>query len=217
VEERRKYTLVAPIESPSRVEWINENTFASAGADTRILIMRVDEDEPVKTLNGHKDEINQIRVNQSGTRLATASEIGTIVRVFDTESGDLLFDFRRGTSQAIINSISFNPESSMICVASNTGTIHIYSLALPGENKTSSFAFIKAFVPIAGDTWSSRQIYLGETHAIASFSAKEGGKHIIIALASSGLYYKYSFADTTTDCNLDCKGKFFPEITLAPM
>jgi len=32
------------------VEWINENTFASAGADTRIFIMRIDEDEPVKTL-----------------------------------------------------------------------------------------------------------------------------------------------------------------------
>ena len=32
------------------VVWINENTFASAGADTRILVLRVDEDEPIKTL-----------------------------------------------------------------------------------------------------------------------------------------------------------------------
>ncbi|KIM47604.1 hypothetical protein M413DRAFT_204575 [Hebeloma cylindrosporum] len=58
------------------VEWINENTFASAGADTRIFIMRIDEDEPIKTFNGHKDEVNQIRVNQSGTRLASCSDDG---------------------------------------------------------------------------------------------------------------------------------------------
>ncbi|KAF8203915.1 WD40 repeat-like protein [Pholiota molesta] len=59
------------------VEWLSEDTFASAGADMRIFIMRVDEDESIKTLNGHKDEINQIRVNQSGTRLASCSDDGT--------------------------------------------------------------------------------------------------------------------------------------------
>ncbi|KDR85615.1 hypothetical protein GALMADRAFT_234582 [Galerina marginata CBS 339.88] len=59
------------------IEWINEDTFASAGADMRIFVMRVDEDEPIKTLNGHKDEINQIRVNPSGTRLASCSDDGT--------------------------------------------------------------------------------------------------------------------------------------------
>ncbi|KAF8963926.1 WD40-repeat-containing domain protein [Flammula alnicola] len=59
------------------VEWLNDDTFASAGADMRIFIMRVDEDESIKTLNGHKDEINQIRVNPSGTRLASCSDDGT--------------------------------------------------------------------------------------------------------------------------------------------
>jgi transducin (beta)-like 1 len=32
------------------VEWLSEDTFASAGADMRIFIMRVDEDESIKTL-----------------------------------------------------------------------------------------------------------------------------------------------------------------------
>ncbi|KJA28617.1 hypothetical protein HYPSUDRAFT_156006 [Hypholoma sublateritium FD-334 SS-4] len=59
------------------VEWLDEDTFASAGADMRIFIMRVDEDESIKTLIGHKDEINQIRVNPSGTRLASCSDDGT--------------------------------------------------------------------------------------------------------------------------------------------
>lgn len=32
------------------VEWIDDETFASAGADMRIYIMRIDADEPIKTL-----------------------------------------------------------------------------------------------------------------------------------------------------------------------
>ncbi|KAH9486362.1 F-box-like/WD repeat-containing protein TBL1Y [Psilocybe cubensis] len=59
------------------IEWLSEDTFASAGADMRIFVMRVDEDEPIKTLVGHKDEINQIRVNPAGTRLASCSDDGT--------------------------------------------------------------------------------------------------------------------------------------------
>ncbi len=55
--------------------------------------MKVDEDEPIKMLkcvpllvgffwlicffSGHKDEINQIRVNSAGTRLASCSDDGT--------------------------------------------------------------------------------------------------------------------------------------------
>lgn len=32
------------------VEWLSDEIFASAGADQRIFIMRVDEDEPIKML-----------------------------------------------------------------------------------------------------------------------------------------------------------------------
>ena len=76
------------------VEWLSEDTFASAGADTRIFIMQVDKDDPIKTLksvsvpisfkprliglvSGHKNEINQIKVNPNGTRLASCSDDGT--------------------------------------------------------------------------------------------------------------------------------------------
>ena len=76
------------------VEWLNDEMFASAGADQPIFIMHVDEDEPIKVLkyvfylcvfflvsnkrSGHKDEVNQIRVNPvAGTRLASCSDDGT--------------------------------------------------------------------------------------------------------------------------------------------
>ncbi|KAE9409144.1 WD40 repeat-like protein [Gymnopus androsaceus JB14] len=56
------------------VDWINDNMFASCGADRLVRIFSVDEEKPIKTFGGHTDEINQIKCNPSGTRLASCSD-----------------------------------------------------------------------------------------------------------------------------------------------
>ncbi|KAF9074948.1 WD40-repeat-containing domain protein [Rhodocollybia butyracea] len=56
------------------VDWINDNMFASCGADRQVHIFSVDEDKAIKTFGGHTDEINQIKCNPSGTRLASCSD-----------------------------------------------------------------------------------------------------------------------------------------------
>ncbi|KAF9011057.1 WD40-repeat-containing domain protein [Cyathus striatus] len=66
------------------VDWLNETTFASAGADQRIHILRVDEANPIKTFHEHQNEINQIKVNPRGTRLASCSDDMT-ARVWNVE------------------------------------------------------------------------------------------------------------------------------------
>lgn len=50
-------------------------------------------------LAAHTTNITQLVLNQSGTRLATASERGTVVRVFDTSTKNLIAEFRRGRKQ----------------------------------------------------------------------------------------------------------------------
>lgn len=65
--------------------------------------------------------------NRSGTRLATASNTGTVIRVFDIPSGNKLYSFRRGNRPSLITSISFSPSSDMIAVGSSSGTVHIFS------------------------------------------------------------------------------------------
>ncbi|KAF4611781.1 hypothetical protein D9613_004153 [Agrocybe pediades] len=81
------------------IEWIDNNTFASCGADMTICIQRIEDDEPFKRLLGHKDEINQIKVNPSGTRLASCSDDGTAC-VWKVDNLGRAEDFIPGLSAA---------------------------------------------------------------------------------------------------------------------
>ena len=48
-------------------------------------------------VEAHRAPLSCIALNNDGTLLATASETGTIIRVFSMPSGSKLFQFRRGT------------------------------------------------------------------------------------------------------------------------
>ena len=60
--------------------------------------------------------------------LATASDKGTLVRIFDTETTFLLQELRRGSDNAEIYSLGFDPVSKYISCSSDKGTIHIFAL-----------------------------------------------------------------------------------------
>ncbi|KAJ7492077.1 WD40 repeat-like protein [Mycena latifolia] len=56
------------------VDWLSDTMFGSCSADQLIHIMEVGKREQVKTFAGHTNEINQIKCNPSGTRLASCSD-----------------------------------------------------------------------------------------------------------------------------------------------
>ena len=76
-------------------------------------------------------------MNQDGTLLATASERGTIIRVWGVPSGQRLYQFRRGTREAAITFMSFNLYSTILAVSSVHVTIHLFKLdpRMPLENR----------------------------------------------------------------------------------
>ncbi|KAG7099731.1 hypothetical protein E1B28_001548 [Marasmius oreades] len=64
------------------VDWVSDNMFASCSADKVVHLLDVDHPNPVKSFRGHKDEINQLKVNPWGTRLASCSDDMT-TRIWD--------------------------------------------------------------------------------------------------------------------------------------
>ena len=54
--------------------------------------------------------------------------VGTLIRVWETETGEMVKEFRRGADKAEIHCIAFNAASTALCVSSDKGTVHIFSL-----------------------------------------------------------------------------------------
>ncbi|KZT41403.1 WD40 repeat-like protein [Sistotremastrum suecicum HHB10207 ss-3] len=64
------------------VDWLDDDTFASCSADKLIHLISLDSTEPFKTYEGHTNEINQIKFNDSRTLLASCSDDRT-ARIWD--------------------------------------------------------------------------------------------------------------------------------------
>ncbi|KAI8138255.1 WD40-repeat-containing domain protein [Fennellomyces sp. T-0311] len=88
----------------------------------------------VNIVQAHKTPISCITMNSEGTLLATASEKGTVIRVFSVPDASKVYQFRRGSYPAKIYSMSFNLVSSLLCVSSDTETVHIFKIATPGDS-----------------------------------------------------------------------------------
>jgi len=164
-------------------------------------------------IDAHNNEISCMEISFDGTKLATASSRGTLVRLFDTSTGTMMQEFRRGSQPALIRFISFNQTGTAICLCSDTGTIHIFSCDNTAySNRKSSLSFMSAVVPLFASSWSSKQFSVPETLSVCAFGNTnlDTGKHVIIVLGSSGKYYKYSFTPDTVDCTLEETNAFLP-------
>ncbi|KAJ2723547.1 Phosphatidylinositol 3,5-bisphosphate-binding protein [Coemansia sp. Benny D115] len=82
----------------------------------------------INIIAAHATAISSLAVSADGTMVASASEKGTLIRIFDTMSGRLLNELRRGVDRADIYSIAFSPDNSRLCVSSDKGTVHIFNL-----------------------------------------------------------------------------------------
>ncbi len=85
----------------------------------------------VNVVEAHRSPLCCVALNNDGTLLATASETGTIIRVFSVPKGQKLYQFRRGTYPSTIYSMSFHPSSTLLCVSSTSDTVHIFRLGQP--------------------------------------------------------------------------------------
>ena len=88
--------------------------------------------------------------------MATASEKGTLIRLFDTTDGSkekALSELRRGADPANITDISIDPAKNFVSCASDKGTIHVFNTA-QDQNKKSSMSAVSGMFSYFGSNWS---------------------------------------------------------------
>lgn len=83
---------------------------------------------PVSMIVAHENALSTLSVPPSGKLIATTSARGTLVRVWDTVTGNRLRELRRGSDQVEIYGVAFRPDEQELCVWSDKGTVHIFSL-----------------------------------------------------------------------------------------
>ena len=79
-------------------------------------------------IKAHKRVISYLALNFSGSILATSSQTGAKIKIYHTETGQLLQELRRGISRAEILQLTFHRSSKFLACTSDKETIHIFEL-----------------------------------------------------------------------------------------
>lgn len=131
----------------------------------------------------HDSTVACIALTSDGSKLATASEKGTLIRVFDTETGDKLHEFRRGADRAAIFSLAFSRDAEFLCSSSDKGTIHVFSLSNK-ENRKSRMPVLGSVASYFSSEWSFAWFHGPECPSICAFGKENNVINVITANGS---------------------------------
>ncbi|KRX71928.1 WD repeat domain phosphoinositide-interacting protein 2, partial [Trichinella sp. T6] len=108
----------------------------------------------LSVIPAHNGPLNALKFNAEGTLLASASEKGTVIRVFAIPGGQRLFEFRRGIKRHVYIILFFCMDSAFLACTSNTETIHIFKLepSPPSQNESESLNTVQDWVSFVSRT-----------------------------------------------------------------
>ena len=89
-------------------------------------------------IKAHNNEIVYLQLNKDGTKLATASINGTMIRIFNVINKQLLQEFKRGNGYAKIYSINFSFNDNTLSITSDHGKAYIFLINKDKKAQTNS-------------------------------------------------------------------------------
>lgn len=119
----------------------------------------------VVILCAHSSALACIAMAFDGSLVATASQNGTLVRVWHTKTGQQICELRRGIDKVDVQSIAFTMSHDKLAVVSDRGTVHIFNVPSENDaatiaNTVSRFSSLAAFgvgTQYFGSSWSIAQ------------------------------------------------------------
>ncbi|KAI9929958.1 hypothetical protein ASPWEDRAFT_23686 [Aspergillus wentii DTO 134E9] len=85
----------------------------------------------VSIIPAHSTPLRAMALSPDGEVLATASEAGTLIRVFSTRNCTKMAELRRGVDQAVIFSLAISPSNNLLAVTSDKSTLHVFDIPNP--------------------------------------------------------------------------------------
>ncbi|KAL8706474.1 MAG: hypothetical protein Q9225_007949, partial [Loekoesia sp. 1 TL-2023] len=83
----------------------------------------------VSIIPAHGSPLKAMILSPNGEILATASETGTLIRLFSTTNCARISELRRGVDPAAIFSLAISPSNNLLAVTSDKATLHIFDLS----------------------------------------------------------------------------------------
>jgi len=93
-----------------------------------VKLVHFTDEKKVVNVSAHNGSVAAMRLSQDGTILVTASDKGTLLRLFNTETGEKITEVRRGADHAVITDINIDSTNRFLCSASDKGTVHVFSM-----------------------------------------------------------------------------------------
>lgn len=156
------------------------------------------------TINAHQGEIQCIAINQEGTRVATASSKGTLIRVFDTINRKQIVELRRGSDPATLYCINFSNDSCYLCASSDKGTVHIFALSNTSLNRRSTLAKVGIKGQYLESQWDLTNFTVSaECACVCAFVQPSS----IVAVCVDGTFHKYVFTPEGS-CNREAYDEY---------
>lgn len=132
------------------VDWQNNTCFASCSTDKSIHVCKLGHDRPVKTFDGHSNEVNAIKWDPSGTLLASCSDDMTL-KVWSMKHDVFVQDLHAHSKE--IYTIKWSPggpgsnnpnQNLMLASASFDSTVRLWEL----EKGTCLHTLTKHYEPV---------------------------------------------------------------------
>ncbi|XP_043646256.1 WD repeat domain phosphoinositide-interacting protein 2 [Drosophila teissieri] len=120
------------------------------------------------TIRAHDTSLSALAFSPSGALLATASERGTVIRVFCVKNGQRVQEFRRGVSCVRIASLVFSASGDFLCASSNTETVHVFKI----DSRAVETVELKAIADVAAKSENSAK------ESVASAAAEESSRPV---------------------------------------
>ena len=135
-----KLSVFETADNPSGLSCLGSSLIAFPGRTPGQVQMVEIATGNVSIIPAHSSPLKALDLSPNGEILATASETGTLIRVFSTANCARIGELRRGVDPAVVYSLSISPSSTLLAVTSDKSTLHVFDLPATSSSRAGSMS-----------------------------------------------------------------------------